>query len=178
MLTSAAAPLLIETYCKCSWALANKMSNFNSNFLLKWILLTLSLTFFEIAGSFFLFFIHECPLWLLLKIVGFVFFQWHFVKSFDSKKKTGQVERWNMEMNANANFFFDLYYAKILTVFPNWLGTSLPFQKLIPSSRKGRMIHCKRRQVFSFFLFNKSHLTELIKCFLEEKHICQVQLDG
>lgn len=110
---------------------------------------------------------------LLLKIVGFVFFQWHFVKRFDSQKKTGQVERWNMEMNANANFFFDLYYAKILTVFPNGLGTSLQFHKLIPSSMNDPL----QKETRSL-LFNKSHLTELIKCFLEEKHICQVQLDG
>ena len=188
MLTSAAAPLLIETYCKCSWALANKMSNFNSNFLLKWILLTLSLTFFEIAGSFFLFFIHECPLWesvdhgswgsTTVKDRGLRLFPMALRQKLWQQKEnwpSGKMEHGN---ECKCQLFFDLYYAKILTVFPNWLGTSHPFQKLIPSSRKGRMIHCKRRQVFSFFLFNKSHLTELIKCFLEEKHICQVQLDG
>ena len=83
---------------------------------------------------------------------------------------SGKMEHGN---ECKCQLFFDLYYAKILTVFPNGLGTSLQFHKLIPSSMNDPL----QKETRSL-LFNKSHLTELIKCFLEEKHICQVQLDG
>ena len=106
--------------------------------------------------------------------MGFVIFQWHFVKSFDSQKKNWPSGK--MEMNANANFFFsscfllfDLYFAKISTECSILSKLTWTIIAIFQVDFMGRMIHCAcRGDKFSLLLLplNKSHLTELIKCFL------------
>ena len=161
--------LLIETYCTCSWALANKVSNFNSNFLLN---LLLDFFFKNVLTDNLLI---TDPRYksTTVKDRGLRLFPMALRQKVWQPKEnwpSGKMEHGN---ECKCQLFFDLYYAKILTVFPNGLGTSLQFHKLIPSSMNDPL-QKKTRSL----LFNKSHLTELIKCFLEEKHICQVQLDG
>ena len=177
--TDALTSTLIETYCKCSWALpTNKMSNINSNFPLKINppkLLLLNpiwtyLDFSKLLGHFWASVDHGST----VKDRGLRHFPMALRQKLWQPKE--KLAKWKDGNECKCQLFFsscfllfDLYFAKISTECSILSKLTWTIIAIFQVDFMGRMIHCAcRGDKFSLLLLplNKSHLTELIKCFL------------